>query len=69
MLGALGAALCVASTAAAHPGHGLAGGSASWLHYLSDPVHVGPPALVALAVGLGWQRWRRDLVRARTRTR
>jgi hypothetical protein len=64
---AFGAALGVASTAAAHPGHGLAGGSADWLHSLSDPLHVAPAVLVGLALGLVWQRRRRAAVRARTR--
>ena len=63
--GAAGAALAIASAAAAHPGHGLAGGSANGLHYLSDPLHVAPPLLVGLALGLVWQR--RRAARARTR--
>jgi hypothetical protein len=64
-LGAAGATLVIASAAAAHPGHGLAGGSAQWLHYLTDPLHVAPPVLVGLAVALVWQR--RRALRARTR--
>jgi hydrogenase/urease accessory protein HupE len=27
------------SVAAAHPGHGIAGGSSSLLHYLAEPMH------------------------------
>jgi MYXO-CTERM domain-containing protein len=63
--GGAGATLAIANAAAAHPGHGLAGGSAHWLHYLSDPLHVAPPVLVGLALLLVWQR--RRAVRARTR--
>lgn len=59
-LAILGLALPVA--AAAHPGHGLAGGSHAWLHYLSDPLHVAPAALALLAFAV----WR---VRARVRAR
>jgi hydrogenase/urease accessory protein HupE len=59
----LAAALLLASPAVAHPGHGLGGGSASWLHYLSDPLHVAPWALGALALGV----WLRRSRRARTR--
>lgn len=65
-IGAAGAALALANAAGAHPGHGLAGGSAHWLHYLSDPLHVAPPVLVGLALAFVWQR-RRRAVRARTR--
>jgi hydrogenase/urease accessory protein HupE len=50
------AALSIASTAAAHPGHGLDGGSSHWLHYLSDPLHVAPLAAVGLALALAWRR-------------
>ena len=51
------AALVLASPVAAHPGHGLGGGSNHWLHYLSDPLHVAPFAVAGLALVL--------LVRAR----
>ncbi len=60
------AAFFVASSAAAHPGHGLGGGSAHWLHYLSEPLHVAPLAVAALALVFGLA-WRRRSVRARTR--
>jgi hypothetical protein len=60
-----GAVLSVASAAAAHPGHGQGGGSAHWLHYLSDPLHVAPFALGALALAFAWRR--RLAARARTR--
>jgi hypothetical protein len=60
----IGASLIgMAAAAAAHPGHGLAGGSQSWLHYASDPFHVAPLVLVALA--LLWRR--RSRARASTR--
>ena len=65
MLGVACAALLVASAAGAHPGHGLDGGSTHWLHYLSDPLHIAPVALVALSLALAWRR-RRGL-RAPTR--
>ena len=58
------AALALASPAAAHPGHGLGGGSTHWLHYLSDPLHVAPLAVGVLALVLV-VRARRS---ARTRT-
>jgi hypothetical protein len=57
-------ALGLASQVAAHPGHGLGGGSTHWLHYLSDPLHVAPFAVGALALGIVW---RRRSARARTR--
>jgi len=50
------AALSLASAAAAHPGHGLDGGSSHWLHYLSDPLHVAPLAAVVIAGALARQR-------------
>jgi len=53
----------VASAAAAHPGHGLAGGSESWLHYATDPLHVAPFVLAALALA----SWRRARAHARKR--
>ena len=59
------AALLLASPAAAHPGHGLGGGSYHWLHYLTDPLHVAPFALAALALVLVIRARRR--ARARTR--
>jgi hypothetical protein len=58
------AALGLASQAAAHPGHGLGGGSTHWLHYLSDPLHLAPFAVGALAIALAW---RQRSARARTR--
>jgi len=64
-LGLACAALLVASPAAAHPGHGLGGGSTHWLHYVGDPLHVAPLALLGLGLALGWRRWRGS--RARTR--
>jgi hypothetical protein len=57
-------ALGFASRAAAHPGHGVGGESASALHYLTDPLHVAPWALGALALAIAWRRRRR---RARSR--
>ena len=45
-------ALVLASRAAAHPGHGLDGGGAHWLHYLSDPLHVAPWVAGGLALVL-----------------
>ena len=50
MLAPLVSVFVVASQAAAHPGHGLGGGSYHWLHYLTDPLHVAPVALGALAL-------------------
>lgn len=47
-----------ASAAGAHPGHGLGGGSDGWLHYLTEPLHAAPPALVAVTLVLAWRRWR-----------
>jgi hypothetical protein len=61
--GAAGAALAIANAAAAHPGHGLEGGSSHWLHYLSDPLHVAPLALVGLIAVV----WRRRAARVRAR--
>jgi len=50
------AALLFPSLAAAHPGHGIAGGSSSLLHYLSEPAHglgaVLGIAAVALVAGV-----------------
>ena len=57
--------LALAHAAAAHPGHGLEGGSESWLHYATEPLHVGPIALVAVALVVA--RRRRRPARARTR--
>ena len=56
------ALLAFASPAAAHPGHGLGGGSTSWLHYLTEPVHVAPWALLALGA-LSFVRGRRSVGR------
>jgi hypothetical protein len=71
-LGVACTALLVASAAGAHPGHGLDGGSTSWLHYLGDPLHVAPLALVAFTLALAWRQRRgvrasRREARARTR--
>lgn len=38
-------ACAVPALAVAHPGHGVDGGSQSWLHYMLEPTHA--------AVGLG----------------
>ena len=57
--------LVLASQAAAHPGHGLGGGSTHWLHYLTDPLHVAPIAAGVLALALA-VRARRN-ARARKR--
>lgn len=44
------AIVLLGSAALAHPGHGLTDGN-SWLHWLTEPVHVAPQAaLAALAV-------------------
>ena len=59
------AVLVLASPAGAHPGHGLGGGSTHWLHYLTEPLHVAPFAVGALALALV-VRARRS-ARARTR--
>ncbi len=67
MIGIAGAAFGIAGAAAAHPGHGLDGGSEHWLHYVSDPLHVAPLALCALTLVLAARRWRQ--ARARTRIR
>lgn len=58
-------AFLLANQAAAHPGHGLGGGSDRWLHYLTEPLHVAPFALGALALAI-IVRARRS-ARARTR--
>jgi hypothetical protein len=58
-LGAASVALLLARAAGAHPGHGLGGGSFDALHYLSEPLHVAPVALLALAAALAWRRLRR----------
>jgi putative copper export protein len=52
--------MLVPAIAFAHPGHG-ASEPDSWLHYLTEPVHVIPLAIaVSLAVitGLAWRRLR-----------
>lgn len=64
-LAAASGMLLVASAAGAHPGHGLGGGSTHWLHYLSDPLHIAPFALVALTLALVWWRRRRPRAPAR----
>jgi hypothetical protein len=62
---AAAALLALAGAAAAHPGHGLDGGSFHWLHFVSDPLHVAPLAAGAAAGVLAWRARRR--VRARSR--
>jgi peptidoglycan/LPS O-acetylase OafA/YrhL len=52
MLTTFACALALAGQAAAHPGHGLGGGSTHWLHYLTDPLHVAPLAAGVLALAL-----------------
>jgi hypothetical protein len=52
--------ITAATAAAAHPGHGLAGAS-TWLHYLSDPLHLAPVAVAGLVIA-----WRRRGATART---
>jgi len=52
MLVIFASVLALASQAAAHPGHGLGGGSAHALHYLTDPMHVAPIAAGVLALAL-----------------
>jgi hypothetical protein len=56
---AIGTWLASASAAAAHPGHGLA--AEGWLHWATEPLHVAPPALLALAGMLLWRARRRRL--------
>jgi hypothetical protein len=55
--------MSLAGAAAAHPGHGLAGGSQSALHYLGEPLHVAPFVLAALALGLAARRRSRARLR------
>ena len=62
-LGAGSALLFVASAAAAHPGHGIT--PDGWLHWVSEPLHVAPLAVIGLALGLAWRRQAR--VRVPTR--
>ena len=57
------ALLALASPALAHPGHGLGGGSTSWLHYLTEPVHVAPWVLLALGAS-SFVRGRRGVGRS-----
>jgi hypothetical protein len=57
------ALLFVAGAAAAHPGHGLA--PDGWLHWLTEPLHVAPLGVTALALALAWRR----RARARVPTR
>jgi hypothetical protein len=42
-------AVTFAAPALAHPGHGKDGGSHELVHYLSEPVHLAPVGLAALA--------------------
>ena len=49
-----------AAAAGAHPGHGVGGGSHSWLHYVGQPEHVALPLLVAAAFAFGLTRARRQ---------
>lgn len=58
-------ALVLASQAAAHPGHGVDGGGAHWLHYVSDPLHVAPWVVGGLALVLLVQARRSVRRRAR----
>ena len=48
-LAAFLAALVLAVPAFAHPGHGKDGGSHELTHYLSEPEHLAPLGLAALA--------------------
>lgn len=70
-LGAGASLVMAASAAAAHPGHGLGGDASGWLHYLTEPLHVAPLALAAVAGVLVWRRRRsaRALACTRARTR
>jgi hypothetical protein len=62
---AAAAASFVAGAAAAHPGHGLGGGSDALLHYMTDPLHVAPLALVAWTLVLARKRLRAARARSR----
>ena len=42
----------VSQVALGHPGHGLEGGSFSFLHYLAEPEHL--MLLLTIAVGVGF---------------
>jgi len=56
--------LLLATSAAAHPGHGVT--PDGWLHALTEPLHAAP--LVLLVAGL-WALRRRQRRRARVRIR
>jgi len=57
----LAAVLSISRVVLAHPGHGVAGGSYSFWHYLSEPAHITVAAvfvitgLVALRLRQGWK--------------
>ena len=55
---ALGTWLALASAASAHPGHGIT--AEGRLHWATEPLHVAPPALLALAGVLLWRARRRS---------
>ena len=59
LIGAL--ALCSASTARAHEGHGDPALANSMLHYLVEPAHLVVTLGLLLALALGW--WFRRLRR------
>lgn len=42
-------AISMAGPALAHPGHGKGGGSHELVHYATEPLHIAPVALAALA--------------------
>lgn len=44
-------------TAFAHDGHGIFSAH-SIMHYLAEPLHVGPLVIVVIAIA-GWAIWRR----------
>jgi hypothetical protein len=60
-------ALTVSSPASAHPGHGLAGGSYSLSHYVSEPLHLLGGLVVVAAFAAGAALLRRRRTRARVR--
>ncbi len=60
----LSTSLFVASTAAAHPGHGEVAQGSSLAHHLTEPIHVlGTILLIAtvLATAHAFRRWRRSV--------
>jgi len=60
--------LVMSSSAAAHPGHGRAGGDFSPLHYLSEPLHLA--MAIPMLWLLGWGVWSlTGALRARARGR